>query len=58
MEETIERLNKQVAKGGGIAFVVSVIGKGTSFGLHIPEYWAIGLRALYIGDKVPLCQDR
>ncbi len=34
-EETIEHLTRQVAKGGGIAFIGSVIGKVATFGLHI-----------------------
>lgn len=34
-KETIEHLTKQVAKGGGIAFIGSIIGKAASFGLHI-----------------------
>lgn len=35
MDESLERLTKQVAKGGGIAFVGSTIVEVATFGLHI-----------------------
>lgn len=35
LDETLERLTKQVAKGGGIAFGGNVIGKASSFCLHL-----------------------
>jgi len=34
-DETLERLTKQVAKGGGIAFGGSIVGRIAGFGLHI-----------------------
>jgi hypothetical protein len=33
--DSIEHLTKQIAKGGGIAFIGSVIGNIAGFGLHI-----------------------